>query len=662
MDNSYIEPIQNVVKMTGFFLPFIQSLLKKKIDEWKLNKELINLNFENHFESYLINFYKDLSNINLMILTGKPVELEAIFVPVSIKHQISSKVYPSEEISEIIFKSSNKIMIVDQAGSGKSTLIKWWNLLVLKKELGIPILIELKKLKKDYKIIDYISETLSLYDHQSSKAFVEKLIRRGDFFFSFDGYDEIGSHDREEIVADIENFLIIARNCCVIFTSRPMENLSFLKGFNTYTIEPLNHTQQEKLLMNLDALFDKSFSSKILNIISNEDWIKFSSNPLLLTLLYNTYYHNKEISKKRIIFYQDLYQALFRKHDITKSEFKREKYCELDENRFAGVLRYLARETFISDKNAWSNAELLGLISKAGKRLDPQLNLDPNKFLDDLIISVPLFIKDGSYYFWLHKSLQEFFYSQYVYHSEKKSSLYQKIHKAGSLKNWLLIEFLYESDKKVFRQTFIISLLREYLKYYDNAFMDFPDNFSYHLDRRKSISFYIGELIIFHQKFFIPNKKKFNHRHTRFGKRRGFTFSEDTLKEIESCLSQNEKLSKLEGYIIFNNNLLAVVRYNYRLALAQLLHDENKNLFLSFQKAKGPFYLAVKGKVIYDENKNNVLNSEYNFNILTDMISLYATNKKKSLSEYLLDYQAVKMEVESIENEIREDQRNSDED
>lgn len=65
-------------------------------------------------------------------------------------------------------------------------------------------------------------------------------------------------------------------------------------------------------------------------------------------------------------------------------------------------------------------------------------NFEIEEFIDDLLISVPILYRDGSYFSFAHKSLQEFFTAKFVssLSPEKKIDFFNKII-ANYFMNWI---------------------------------------------------------------------------------------------------------------------------------------------------------------------------------------------------------------------------------
>ena len=124
-------------------------------------------------------------------------------------------------------------------------------------------------------------------------------------------------------------------------------------------------------------------------------------------LLYKAYSYKPTIPFKKHIFYRQVYDALFESHDLTKGgAFVREKHSVLDIEDFHRVMRALGFMSVKSGKVEYDKDEILKLIRRS-KDMCPGINFSPAKLLKDLDLTVPLLCREGQYYRWAHKSLQD---------------------------------------------------------------------------------------------------------------------------------------------------------------------------------------------------------------------------------------------------------------
>jgi len=97
------------------------------------------------------------------------------------------------------------------------------------------------------------------------------------------------------------------------------------------------------------------------------------------------------------------------------------------------------------------------------------LDFSESDLLEDLLVAVPLFLKDGNYYRWAHKSLQEYFTAQFIYLDlgENKNSFLQSLYVHEALEKFLnVLDLFYDMDYKSFRNIIIYHILKEFFENY----------------------------------------------------------------------------------------------------------------------------------------------------------------------------------------------------
>jgi predicted NACHT family NTPase len=109
---------------------------------------------------------------------------------------------------------------------GKSTLLKFLCLSCIKNNRGIPVFIELRKLKNDESVFQYIYNELNPLDDELDKTFILQLIKQGDFVFFLDGYDEIPFSQRNLVTQNLQEFISKADKNVFLLSSRPETSLA----------------------------------------------------------------------------------------------------------------------------------------------------------------------------------------------------------------------------------------------------------------------------------------------------------------------------------------------------------------------------------------------------------------------------------------------------
>lgn len=449
-------PIIDII-IKDLLFPKIESIIEDKIIRKKIKKQ---------FEKLLLSQYQFCSIINTIVFQNKPRLLLEIYIKQSLIHDKSKKILPADSLIKEYRNTAQNIIIKDSAGVGKTTFLKYLYLEISTKEKSIPIFIELRKLKPNEDIVDFLLEKLNRNEAVFERDSLIKLLRNGDFIFLLDGFDEISQEKKHLIVSEINEFLTNDINNSVFITSRPDKGLYLFKFFEQYRISALTKEQAYLLLSKYDS--NGKVSNKLIKELEKTEYHnieEFLTNPLLTSLLFTAFEYKNSIPLKKHIFYRQVYDALFESHDLTKGDyFIRPKETELDIDDFHRMLRYLGYFTL-------GNVELSmdELIQKITLCKEEALykTLVSSKFINDLTTNVPLFIKDGFYYRWAHKSIQEYFIAQFIILDSgafRKDIFKGIIDKDSLLLFYNILDLIYHMDYKVFKTEVIYEVLKKELK------------------------------------------------------------------------------------------------------------------------------------------------------------------------------------------------------
>lgn len=461
--------------------PQIIKLLGSKIQTelTELSSELKHA-FFNSFSKYINEVYARNSFFASIVFSNQQKRLKDYYIPLTLlgskseSQRIIVDKYPGEFIVE-----KKDLLIVDTAGMGKSTLLKYLFLSCIEVDAGIPIFIELRKLSKNKSLLSYITEQLKDLDGKIDTTLVFKLLISGQFIFFLDGYDEIADIDREFVTQDIIELKRRINKNIFLLSSREHRSLNAFTDFYKATIKPLDFAEASDLISKYshngelgNALIQK------LSQPENKPIHEFLDNPLLVSLLFRAFEYKHSIPLKKNSFYRQVYESLFENHDLSKEHggFERRRESGLDMYSFELLLRALGFESLQTTKIEYEQVELLKLLEDCRKHV-PTLTFNPQSFINDLIYSVPLFIRDGTQLRWSHKSLQEYFAACFVSNAgeelqnEVLKSMYES-KKAVDYVNFLSL--FAEINPKNFRHIFIKALLIDFKKEFDkwNLFAD----------------------------------------------------------------------------------------------------------------------------------------------------------------------------------------------
>lgn len=435
-------------------------------------------------QEYLTFSYRSNALMHTIVFRGVEKNIFDLYIPLTLCHEEKEKtrrIVVNENAMEQIMGNCKRNIIIDNAGMGKSTIAKYLATQAVINKSGIPIMVELRKLKKDKSIMAFIEEQFDLFNKKIVIEDLKCMLREGGFIFFFDGYDEVATELRQTVTEDIRYFIERAPENTYILTSREESELSSFGDFFGYTIQPLQMEEAFALIRKYDN--NGKNGEELIIKLKEEENLKvlkeFLTNPLLVSLLYKTYMYKGEIPYRKIEFYKQVYEALFNDHDKSKGAYVHPKQSGLDINDFERMLMTLG---FLGIKKWQVEYEEKGeLIRDIRIGIKNLVGSSPKAqdFLDDMIIAVPLFRKDGSTYRWIHKSFMEYFAAKYICYEmgDRKEILLQNISgRDNSMMYKNMLDFCYEMDLKTFRKAVLVPWLTHVTETEDRVERFLKDN------------------------------------------------------------------------------------------------------------------------------------------------------------------------------------------
>ncbi|MDQ0975999.1 hypothetical protein QFZ31_005877 [Neobacillus niacini] len=505
--NANLEIVKNVAPIvTPFISSVVDVWIKPKLQEMykksKLTNDLYENIFEDKFKDYLKRGYERNNIMNTVVFQNRPKNLAELYIPLSLQSSHANEEVLIDRYKAEFISKYKKLVITDSAGMGKSTLLKWMFIDSIKSNEGVPIFIELRKLSKTNKVLDEIFKELNPIDGEFDRNFILNLIKRGDFIFFLDGYDEIPLDDRSSVTEDLQSFISKASENIFILSSRPQTAIASFADFHEFNIKPLEQDEAFNLLRKYDE--KNNIAEQLIEIITEgknyQNLEEFLTNPLMVSLLFKGYEYKQTISYKKSIFYRQVYDALFENHDLTKGGmFVHEKLSGLDIEEFHTVLRYVAYFTWKKGKVEYDRDEIIKYLSNA--KGHTKIPFKESKFLTDLVANVPLFYKDGNLYRWKHKSLQEYFSAQYICTDTKElqETILNNIYSSNNFADYLnVLDLCYDIDYKTFRRSIIYKFICDALEYNSNSYQYFDAVNTDSLLERKKLTFGKKFFIVYH--------------------------------------------------------------------------------------------------------------------------------------------------------------------
>lgn len=264
--------------------------------------------------------------------------------------------------STILNPSRNILLIVGGPGSGKSSLLKYLTLQLLKGEMGaydgyLPIWMPFSYMARncdcDIKSIvqDWLQES-KLWEENSH--YLEYAFEQKKILLIADGIDEWGDEplQADRIIRKVK-VETEAGNLLAIFSSREYGIANINSPFSTsdtYTIAPLSALQQDELVKkcvdHYNGLVRETKRTAVFlsaKLRSLHDVDRMKENPMLLTVLIGQYLQGNELPHNNIAAMDCIMEQLFVKHQQSR------KYQAYD---YSGSFDYT------------SNKMMLGVLSK----------------------------------------------------------------------------------------------------------------------------------------------------------------------------------------------------------------------------------------------------------------------------------------------------------
>ncbi|HEX8213530.1 MAG TPA: NACHT domain-containing protein [Longimicrobium sp.] len=322
---------------------------------------------------------------------------------------------PSAELR----RDGARTFVVDGAGMGKSTYVRHLINEAIGADDAVPVLLELSRIRDGETLMGALAREFDELDREFDRELIYRLFAVGRFLFILDGLDEVASERRREMLAQIEELGRGSEKSALVVTTRPETPLPNISGARTVTIRPLTLGQAESLVRRYDrALGELDIGARLTTRFPAIPK-RFLQTPLLVTLLYRTFAYTKSIEVSITIFYDELFNALYKGHDLTKSGYVRDKASELDVATFRRLLRAFSFLTIVNQKATSLRGEAEAQeFTTSASGLSSVSPASSAAFVEDLLSAVPLLVREGNALRFVHKSIAEFFAAEYLVYGD----------------------------------------------------------------------------------------------------------------------------------------------------------------------------------------------------------------------------------------------------
>lgn len=639
-----LQEIKDIALIAKPFVdPIISTLITPKIEQLKvwlkkqrINNLAIDNYFENKFEEYLYRTYSNCSNLNILVFPNQQIQIKDIYQPLTLNSSKDQKRYKVISFEKPFIEEYKRILISDNAGMGKSTLLKWISISLIEQSISLPILIELKRINRSNTILDEIFNQIDPIDKSFDKDLILKFLKLGSFTVLFDGFDEVEYDERQTVIQDIKSLTSKAPDNWYILTSRPDSELSSFGDFQLFNINPLSKQESFEIIDKYDLVNSNHLSEKLKEGIELKfaQVKEFLTNPFLVSLLYKTYTYNKDIPSKKSTFYDEVYSALYKHHDLSKDGYKRNKKSGLDIHDFRLVLRRLAFNTSKVVKTEYTDVQLIEYLKEVNESIS--FDFKELSFSEDLELNVPLFVRDGRNLKWSHKSVQDYFAAEYICSHPQKKEIVQKLYESRKSNYLQIIDFISELEPEIFRKTIILKILKKFISYCDTSYISCNLTIK---EKRKRQSITFGVLFGIQSSADAMSHNWIN----KFDNEDDRKIGDYTLNSL--TFTQNKTIPIMEIFAISFDQEIINMMGNKGVKYITLEKKDIKTKALDIK-------VPTSEPIYVDDKPDCVFNNSKIFDEVSDKIMSYRISNSTSNNAYFLDYEKSIIEINSIEKQI----------
>ncbi len=307
------DPVMSMGYKQDCYIPDFFKNHSMKIDR-KISKPQQSL-FIDEYRKRLCSIYLrwDLRNVGVTQVGGssRPIEanLDDMYQPIRLAegYNLNNTNKGKMLTPRSLIQRKNPIVIRGAAGSGKTTWMRWTFRQLLKNKNALPIMIELRKLVKewydlkargnrrslDYYLNNWISENIGSGWKSDFQSYISQQKGPKPILF-VDGWDELGELG-EELRAKLLGFMKSYPNILVVVSSRPYGDSrpSGSEGFKVYDIQPFSDNDIEKFAENFfticyrkDSISSKELQSSFISALKRSDEARvLARTALLLTMM-----------------------------------------------------------------------------------------------------------------------------------------------------------------------------------------------------------------------------------------------------------------------------------------------------------------------------------------------------------------------------------------
>jgi hypothetical protein len=372
--------------------------------------------YTNVFSAFLAATENKCGTLKTLLNPDVPISLRKIYVQTFFD-------FGDDQVSDVAVVERIKcetggFAITGLAGSGKSMFMKWAALSLIEQmphHQRIPLFIEVRDLDLladksfDELVFDYCADA-------RNKSNLEQFrigLREGIFILMLDGVDEAPADRLTPLLSSIQRFHNTYRQCSIVASVRPGTQLPNIAMFRVFPVRAMTLKQVTAVVEK--APYNEDRKRILLESLKDglyETHKSFLSNPLLVTIMLITFDDASRVPSNLTGFYSAAFDALFSRHDWSKGIFVRKRATGLEKLEFEKVFTYLCYQSYFYSSYAFTRDKILELIESSIKSAG--INVSPESYLQDCIVSVCLRQIDEPKIIFVHRSFQEYFTAKFI--------------------------------------------------------------------------------------------------------------------------------------------------------------------------------------------------------------------------------------------------------
>lgn len=288
----------------------------------------------------------------------------------------------------------------------------------------LPLFAELRNyLSEKGDLVDFLVETAQEFDRSFSREKMEDLLERGQAEILLDGLDEMDPKETNAFQRRLGELIHNYPNNQVVISSRQCSAISGVRGFTKLYIQPLDDDQ---IIALIDKLLkdeeDDTAKNTILSFMdAGKGYVKrnefVATNPLLLTIMVRKYESFRDEGKRKIGFYETMYDALIKGHDEDKESFDRFFHSVSSSEEFTQVFREFCTLTYMEGIYIFDHRSFEKFYKKLKSKneLNNPRKFTLNAFEHDVCATACMMYEQESGIFYIDPGFQDYFFAEFYY-------------------------------------------------------------------------------------------------------------------------------------------------------------------------------------------------------------------------------------------------------